>query len=95
MFSAIGELIYAPFQIAAEPLNSTTEYSNTTGPCDVDIPSIGGEFIRRLAELVDLDKLSSLDNCTYDTIPDWVNIGLFRYMDSLRPNIPNFTESIT
>ncbi|OKL58154.1 Tannase [Talaromyces atroroseus] len=86
-----GERAYLSFQITASLGDAATEYDNTTGSWELDIPSTGGEFVTKYVELLDLDNLSNLDNVTYDTLVDWMNTAMVRYMDSLQTTLPDLT----
>ncbi|ODM20229.1 Tannase [Aspergillus cristatus] len=86
-----GERAYLSWQIGSELSDATTEYNNDTGKWELSIPSTGGEYVTKFAQLLDLDNLSDLDGVTYDTLVDWMNIGMVRYMDSLQTTYPDLT----
>ncbi|OJJ45336.1 hypothetical protein ASPZODRAFT_69429 [Penicilliopsis zonata CBS 506.65] len=86
-----GERAYLSWQIAAALEDADTEYDTTTEEWTLDIPSTGGEYVARFIQLLDIDNLSSLDNVTYDTMVDWMNTGMIRYLDSLQTTLPDLT----
>jgi Tannase and feruloyl esterase. len=54
-----GEQAYLSWQIGAEFSDAETEWNNNTQQWELDIPSIGGEFVTKFVQLVDLDNLSN------------------------------------
>ncbi|KKY25018.1 putative tannase subunit [Phaeomoniella chlamydospora] len=86
-----GERAYLSWQIASELGDAATEYDSTTGEWELSIPSTGGEYVTKFVELLDLDNLSNLDNVTYDTLVMWMDIGMWRYLDSLQTTLPDLT----
>ncbi|KAJ5702272.1 hypothetical protein N7488_009820 [Penicillium malachiteum] len=86
-----GERAYLSWQIGSELSDAETEYNNNTKEWELDITSMGGEYIAKFVELLDLDNLSSLDGVTYDTVVEWMNIAMVRYMDSLQTTVPDLT----
>ncbi|KAI9929324.1 hypothetical protein ASPWEDRAFT_41445 [Aspergillus wentii DTO 134E9] len=86
-----GERAYLSWQIAAELSDATTEWNNNTKKWELSIPSTGGEYVTKFVQLLNIDNLQNLDNVTYDTLVDWMNTGMIRYMDSLQTTIPDLT----
>ncbi|CZR67018.1 related to tannase precursor [Phialocephala subalpina] len=86
-----GDRAYLSWQIGSELGDAATEYSSTTGTWELEIPSTGGEYVTKFVQLLDLDNLSNLDNVTYDTLVEWMNIGFVRYYDSLQTTLPDLT----
>src|SRR5699024_8193443 len=58
---------------------------------ELSIPSTGGEYVTKFVQLLNIDNLSDLNGVTYDTLVDWMNIGMVRYMDSLQTTYPDLT----
>jgi tannase len=87
-----GDRAYLSWQIASELGDAATTYDNSTGAWGLDIPSTGGEYVTKFIQLLDLDNLSDLNNVTYDTLVEWMNIGFVRYMDSLQTTLPDLTD---
>ncbi|KUJ23450.1 tannase and feruloyl esterase [Mollisia scopiformis] len=86
-----GNRVYLSWQIAAELSDADTVYDSTTGTWELSIPSTGGEYVTKFIQLLELDNLSNLDNVTYDTLVDWMQIGMVRYLDSLQTTLPDLT----
>jgi tannase len=86
-----GQRAYLSWQIASELSDATTDYNSDTDSWELSIPSTGGEYVTKFVQLLDIDNLSNLDNVTYDTLVDWMNIGMVRYMDSLQTTLPDLT----
>ncbi|OAQ64577.1 tannase and feruloyl esterase family protein [Pochonia chlamydosporia 170] len=84
-----GQRAYLSWQIASELDDATTKYDTATNSWKLDIPSTGGEYVAKFIQLLDLDNLSNLNNVTYDTLVDWMNIGMIRYWDSLQTTLPD------
>lgn len=82
---------YLSWQIASNLGDAATTYNNNTGSWELSIPSTGGAYVTKYVQLLDLDNLSDLDNVTYDTLVEWMNIGMVRYMDSLQTTLPDLT----
>ncbi|KAH8671686.1 Tannase/feruloyl esterase [Xylariales sp. PMI_506] len=91
LHNSAGERAYLSWQIGATFGDTATTYDNDTDSWVLDIPSTGGEFITKFVQLVDLDNLSNLDNVTYDTLVDWMNIAYDRYLASLQTTKPDLT----
>ncbi|RDW64670.1 carboxylic ester hydrolase-6 [Coleophoma cylindrospora] len=91
VFNSDGQRAYLSWQIAAELSDAETAYESTTDSWVLDIPSTGGEYIAKFIELLDIDNLSNIDNVTYDTIVEWMNIGFVKYYDSLQTTLPDLT----
>jgi len=86
-----GERAYLSWQIAAQLSDASTEWSNSTQSWGLDIPSTGGEYVTKFVELLNLTNLANLDNVTYDTLVEWMEIGMVRYYDSLQTTFPDLT----
>ncbi|PKX93382.1 putative tannase [Aspergillus novofumigatus IBT 16806] len=86
-----GQRAYLSWQIASEFSDATTEWNNDTGSWELSIPSTGGEFVTKFVQLLDLDNLSTLDNVTYDTLVEWMNTAMVRFLDSLQTTVPDLT----
>ncbi|KAH6983458.1 hypothetical protein BKA56DRAFT_482917 [Ilyonectria sp. MPI-CAGE-AT-0026] len=86
-----GERAYLSWQIASELGDAGTTYNNETDSWELSIPSTGGEYVTKFVQLLDLDNLSDLNNVTYDTLVEWMDIGFVRYLDSLQTTYPDLT----
>ncbi|KAI1140257.1 tannase [Hypoxylon sp. FL0543] len=89
--NSAGERAYLSWQIASELSDASTTYNTASGKWELSIPSIGGEYVTKFVQLLDLDNLSDLNNVTYDTLVDWTNTGFVRYLDSLQTTLPDLT----
>jgi tannase len=92
LHSTKGERAYLSWQIGSKLVDAETTWNNSTEKWELSIPSTGGEYVTKFAELVDLDNLPDLDGVTYDTLVDWINTGMFRYLDSLQTTLPDLTR---
>ncbi|KIW33175.1 tannase [Cladophialophora immunda] len=86
-----GQRAYLSWQIASELGDAATVWSNTTNSWTLSIPSTGGEYVTRFIQLLNTTNLSDLDGVTYDTLVDWMNTGMIRYLDSLQTTLPDLT----
>ncbi|CZR67599.1 related to tannase precursor [Phialocephala subalpina] len=87
-----GERVYLSYQPGAQMADAATTYDSTTGTWGLDITGLGGEWVARFLELQDTSTLSNLDNVTYDTIEEWMKLGMNRYYDSLQTTFPDLTD---
>ncbi|KAL5360619.1 Tannase/feruloyl esterase [Aspergillus floccosus] len=86
-----GQRAYLSWQIASELSDAITDYNSDTDSWELSIPSTGGEYVTKFVQLLNIDNLSNLDDVAYDTLVDWMNIGMVRYMDSLQTTVPDLT----
>ncbi|VUC23534.1 unnamed protein product [Clonostachys rosea] len=86
-----GDRAYLSWQIASDLGDATTTYNKDTAAWELNIPSMGGKYVTRYVQLIDIDNLSNLDNVTYDTLVGWTNIGMVRWYDSLQTTLPDLT----
>lgn len=91
LHNAQGERAYLSWQIGSELSDAQTTWNNETRKWELSIPSTGGEYVTKFIQLVDLDNLPGLTNVTYDTLVDWMKLGMERYMDSLQTTLPDLT----
>ncbi|KAJ5082933.1 tannase and feruloyl esterase [Penicillium argentinense] len=78
-----GRRAYFWYQLGSEVSDAETDYDSTTRKWIIDISELGGDWVTRGVELLELDNLSTLDGITYDTLRDWMLEGLQRYEDVL------------
>jgi tannase len=86
-----GKRAYLSWQIGSDLSDADPTYDNTTGTWKLNIPSTGGEYVTKFIQLLDLDNLSSLNNVTFNTLVNWMTIGMHRYLDSLQTTLPDLT----
>lgn len=91
LHNSAGQRAYLSWQIASQLGDAATTYNSNTTSWELSIPSTGGEYVARFIQLLDLDNLSSLENVTQDTLVDWMNTGMVRYLDSLQTAVPDIT----
>lgn len=91
LHSSDGKRAYLSWQIGSDLADADPTYDNTTSSWKLNIPSTGGEYVTRFIQLLDIDNLDNLDGVTYDTLVDWMNIGMIRYLDSLQTTVPDLT----
>ncbi|USW57245.1 Putative tannase/feruloyl esterase, alpha/Beta hydrolase [Septoria linicola] len=91
LHNSAGERAYLSWQIGSELSDGDPTYDNTTSSWTLSIPSTDGEYVTKFVQLLDLDNLSDLEGVTYDTLVEWMNIGMFRYLDSLQTTLPDLT----
>ncbi|KAJ4290577.1 hypothetical protein N0V90_010794 [Kalmusia sp. IMI 367209] len=91
LFNSQGQRAYLSWQIGSDLGDADTTWSNDTNAWELTIPSIGGEYVTKFVQLLDLDNLSDLEGVTYDTLVDWMNTGMIRYLDSLQTTLPDLT----
>ncbi|KAJ6096209.1 tannase and feruloyl esterase [Penicillium sp. IBT 16267x] len=82
----LGYIWYQPTAISDD---ADTEYNCETGKWELDITSLGGEWVARFLELRDAENIDSLDNITYDTMTEWMVEGWKRYEDVLQTTWPD------
>lgn len=86
-----GERAYLSWQIASELSDATSQYNSDTGKWELSITSMGGEYVAKFVQLLDLDNLSSLEGVTYDTVVSWMDTTMGRYYDTLQTTFPDLT----
>jgi tannase len=91
LHNSAGERAYLSRQIGSELDDAETTYNTDTRAWELDIPSTGGEHVTKFIQLLNVDNLSNLDNVTYDTLVEWMNIGFVRYLYRLRTTLPDLT----
>ncbi|OLN81214.1 Tannase 2 [Colletotrichum chlorophyti] len=91
VFNSKGERAYLSWQIGSELGDAATVYNSETNAWELSIPSTGGEYVTKFVQLLDLDNLSDLNNVAYDTLVEWMNTGMIRYLDSLQTTLPDLT----
>ncbi|OOF99336.1 hypothetical protein ASPCADRAFT_137682 [Aspergillus carbonarius ITEM 5010] len=86
-----GRRAYIWYQPSATFDDAETQYNSNTNQWELDITSLGGEWVARFLELRDAENLSNLDKVTYDTLKEWMELGWQRYEDSLQTTWPDLT----
>ena len=91
LHSSDGKRAYLSWQIGSDLGDADPTYDNITSSWKLNIPSTGGEYVTKFIQLLDIDNLENLDGVTYDTLVEWMNIGMIRYLDSLQTTVPDLT----
>ncbi|KAF7915711.1 uncharacterized protein EAE97_012169 [Botrytis byssoidea] len=84
LFTSSGKRAYLSFQIGTELEDAVTDYDNTTGSYTYEIPGTGGVFVAKFLEQIDEDSITTLENVDYDTLFEWMEEGLAKYIDTLQ-----------
>lgn len=90
LFNSKGERAYLSYQTAAAFDDAETAYDDTTDSWGLSITG-SSEWVWRFLELSSVDTLTSIDNVTYDTMVEWMDLGFMRYYDSLQTTVPDLT----
>lgn len=91
LFTSSGKRAYLSFQIGAGFLDAVTQYDNTTGSYTYEIPAIGGTYVAKFVEQIDEDNLTTLEGVDYDTLFEWMEEGLEKFIDTLQTTIPDIS----
>jgi tannase len=88
LFDTQGRRVYLPWQYGTTFADAATAYDESTGTWGMSISSLGGEWVARFLQLTDSDTLASLDGATYDTLKEWMQLGMDQYYDILQTTEP-------
>jgi tannase len=83
--------VYMSYQPGSGFVDAETAYNSTSGEWELSISGLGGQFVAVFLELVDADNLDTLEGVTYNTIKEWMLLGLQRYYDTLQTTWPDLT----
>lgn len=86
-----GKRAYISYQPSAGFSDATTTYNNATGHFDLSISGLGGDFVTKFIQEINIDNLPSLDNVTYDTLVSWMQAAWTKYDDTLQTTLPDLT----
>ncbi|PYI04447.1 tannase and feruloyl esterase [Aspergillus sclerotiicarbonarius CBS 121057] len=86
-----GRQAYLYYQPGADFDDAETTYDSTTDSWTLSIDGNGGEFVAKFIELLEVSSISSLENVTYDTVRDWMQMGWTTYEDTLMTHNPDLT----
>ncbi|KAJ4329036.1 hypothetical protein N0V84_000386 [Fusarium piperis] len=84
-----GRRIYLTSQFGSDLTNAYPQYNKDTKSWELALVSLGSEWVARFLNLQDTSLLSDFDNVTYDTLRDWITLGLQKYSDTLQTNWPD------
>jgi tannase len=85
-----GRQVYLSYQTAATFADVTTQYNTTTDKWELAVDGLGAEFIALLLDKNGTD-LSNLNGVTYDTLKEWMIVGMQEYASTLQTNWPDLT----
>lgn len=91
LHDSAGQRAYLSWQIASELSDAETQWDNSTNSWELDVTSIGGEYVGKFVELVNVTNLDSSANITYDMLVVWMEIAYNRYLDTLQTTVPDLT----
>ena len=86
-----GRRVYFSYQPTATFADAATRYNSTTNTWELDINTMGAEYITRYLDLLNSSTLPNLNNVTYDTLRTWSLQGWQTYQDSLETTWPDLT----
>ncbi|KAK4508749.1 hypothetical protein PRZ48_002488 [Zasmidium cellare] len=92
-----GRQVYVPYQFGATFADAATEFNNATGKWQIPenglgAQSYGSEWVERYLLLQNSSTLPTLKNVTYDSIKEWMVLGLHMYSDSLQTTWPDLSS---
>ncbi|CAL5873988.1 uncharacterized protein PFLUO_LOCUS8273 [Penicillium psychrofluorescens] len=86
-----GQRAYITYRPGAGFGDVSAVYNQASGTWDNEISSLGGEWVARYLQLRDADNLDTLNGVNYDTLVDWMTLGMNRYYDSLQTTYPDLS----
>ncbi|KAL2816010.1 tannase and feruloyl esterase [Aspergillus cavernicola] len=86
-----GRRAYIWYQPTATFDDAIPQYNSETGEWELAITSLGGEWVTRFLQYLDLDNLPDLEGITYNSLVDWMQQGWQRYEDVLQTTWPDLT----
>jgi tannase len=82
---------YFSYQPSVTFEDAKTTYNPVTNAYDLSISGLGGEFVTKFIQEVNLLNLPSLQNVTYDTLVEWMQAAWVKYEDTLQTTVPDLT----
>lgn len=86
-----GRQVYIPYQPGATFVDGETAYNETTGEWQLAESGLGGEWVERYLLLQNSSTLPNIEDVTYDTLKEWMILGLHLYSDSLQTTWPDLS----
>jgi len=86
-----GRRAYFTYQPSSYFTDAATSYNETDGTYYAAASSLGGGWVTEALEEVELQNLPSLSGITYDTLVNWIKLGMQKYYDSLLTTWPDLT----
>lgn len=87
-----GRRAYFTYQPGAYFTDASTAYNATSGTYYQVPSSLGGGWITEALMEVEEQNLTTLDGITYDTLVEWIKLGMQKYYDSLLTTWPDLTN---
>ncbi|CAI5760088.1 unnamed protein product [Candida verbasci] len=91
LFNSKGQRGYLSWQIGSSFSDAETTYNHTTDSWNYPIISLGGTFVAKFVELLNIDNITELPD-SYEVLIDWMDIAYNRYLDSLQTTNPDLTK---
>ncbi|KAK4121996.1 tannase and feruloyl esterase [Parathielavia appendiculata] len=89
LFDNEGRRVYLPWPHGITFADAATAYDSSTGTWGLSISDLGGEWVARYLQLKNTSALESLDGVIYDTLKEWMQLGMDRYYDVLQTTNPD------
>jgi tannase len=86
-----GRRAYVSYQPTCTWTDAQTSYNTTTQTWGPSIDGLGGEWVARWLQLLNISSITSYDGVTYDTLRNWMFEGWQRYEDVLQTTWPDLT----
>lgn len=86
-----GRRVYLSYQPAASFADAATQYNSANDSWELEVNSMGAEFVVRYVQLLNASTLPNLDGVTYDTLKEWIIEGWHKYEDTLQTTLPDLT----
>ena len=86
-----GRRAYFSYQPAATFVDAETQYDSASGKWTLDQSGLGGEWVERFLLLQNASTLPDFSSVTYDTLVEWIDLGLQMYYDTLQTTNPDLT----
>lgn len=93
LVDSTGKRAYLSYQPAATFDEATTAYNSATSAWELSVSGLGAEWVVRYLALRDSSSFAraAFDNVTYDTLRDWMQLGMQKYQDVLQTTWPDLT----
>lgn len=91
LLNSKGEQVMYGWQTASSFDDAAPTWDNDTQSWTVSVPDIGGTFVTKFVQMVDVDNLDSLDGITYDDLYNWMWIAYERFYASIQTGYTDLT----
>lgn len=86
-----GRRAYVSYQPTSTWTDAQTSYNSTSNTWGPSIDGLGGEWVARWLQLLNISSITTYDGVTYDTLRNWMFEGWQRYEDVLQTTWPDLT----